>query len=149
MGGGDFDSFLVRFAEQVEKCRHPNALVDAVQFKMDMAKMEMAKMEMAKMEMAKMEMAKMEMGWRDDHIIPRYNAAGLAKFAFVMPRGMPAIGAPPANEGPQSFRPSTSADGPMRCSGSGYSRPKCPAKSNRCATAMRRAIRQFQSEVRQ
>ena len=45
----------------------------------------------------------MEMGWRDEHIIPRYNAAGLKKFAFVMPAGMPAIGAPPAPEGPADF----------------------------------------------
>ena len=45
----------------------------------------------------------MEMGWRDEHIIPRYNAAGVQKFAFVMPPGMPAIRAEPANEDPATF----------------------------------------------
>lgn len=58
-------------------------MVDAVQFRMDMARM--------------------SMGWRDEHIIPRYNAAGLRKFAFVMPAGMPAIGSEPAPEGPADF----------------------------------------------
>jgi hypothetical protein len=38
--------------------------------------------------------------WRDANIIPRYNAAGLRKFVFHMPEGMPMIGEPPANEGP-------------------------------------------------
>ena len=45
----------------------------------------------------------MSMGWRDEHIIPRYNAAGLKKFAFIMPEGMPAIGAAPEKEGSANF----------------------------------------------
>jgi hypothetical protein len=32
--------------------------------------------------------------WRDANIIPRYNAAGVKKFAH-MPEGMPMIGEPP------------------------------------------------------
>ena len=36
-------------------------------------------------------------------IIPRYNQAGVEKFAFLMPEGMPAIDAPPAPEEPVSF----------------------------------------------
>jgi len=36
-------------------------------------------------------------------IIPRYNQAGVEKFAFLMPAGMPAIGAPPAPETPGTF----------------------------------------------
>ena len=27
--------------------------------------------------------------WREEHIIPRYNAAGVTKFAFIMPAGFP------------------------------------------------------------
>jgi hypothetical protein len=45
----------------------------------------------------------MDGGWRDANIIPRYNAAGVRRFAFVMPAGMPAIGAAPAPEGPGDF----------------------------------------------
>ena len=45
----------------------------------------------------------MDGDWRDANIIPRYNAAGVKKFAFLMPAGMPAIGAPPAPEGPGEF----------------------------------------------
>lgn len=83
MSGDDFNNFLSEFASVVEESRQPGALVDAVQFKMDMGRM--------------------SMGWRDENIIPRYNAAGLQKFAFVVPVGMPAIGAPPAKDGPAEF----------------------------------------------
>lgn len=83
MTGDDFNEFLATFAGCVEDCGRPGGLVDAVQFKMDMSRM--------------------SMGWRDEHIIPRYNGAGLKKFAFVMPHGMPAIGNAPAPEGPAKF----------------------------------------------
>ena len=83
MDGDDFNAFLSEFASTVEVSGLSGALVDAVQFAMDMSKM--------------------TLGWRDENIIPRYNAAGLKKFAFVMPEGMPAIGAPPASEGPAQF----------------------------------------------
>lgn len=83
MEGDDFNAFLTHYAGCVERCGRANGLVDAVQFRMDMAKM--------------------HMGWRNEHIIPRYNSAGLRKFAFIMPIGMPAIGSPPANEGPAEF----------------------------------------------
>ncbi len=83
MNGHDFNNFLTRFVEQVEACGRSGCLVDAVQFRMDMAKM--------------------NVGWRDEHIIPRYNAARVKRFAFVMPAGMPAIGLPPTNEGPADF----------------------------------------------
>ena len=83
MTGTEFNAFLSRFAGLIvdNGCQH--ALVDATCFKMDPAKM--------------------EMGWRDEHIIPQYNAAGLKKFAFVMSPGMPAIGNAPAVEGPADF----------------------------------------------
>lgn len=29
------------------------------------------------------------MAWRDDHVIPRYNRAGVKKFAFLMPESFP------------------------------------------------------------
>lgn len=83
MAGDDFNEFLTRYAEQVEACGRRHALVDSVQFKMDMARM--------------------SMDWRERNIIPRYNAAGLRKFAFIMPRGMPAIGTPAAKEGQAAF----------------------------------------------
>lgn len=83
MTGDDFNRFLSAFAGTVEASGLPGALVDAVQFSMDMSLM--------------------QMGWRDENIIPRYNAADLRKFAFVMPDGMPAIGAPPQAEGPANF----------------------------------------------
>ena len=83
MSGKDFNRFLEVYAAIVEEAGLPGGLVDAVQFKMDTALM--------------------SMGWRDANIIPRYNAAGLRKFAFVMPAGMPAIGAPPQLEGPADF----------------------------------------------
>lgn len=42
------------------------------------------------------------MEWRDAHIIPRYGAAGVRKFAFLMPAGFPNAGAE-AVEGPAIF----------------------------------------------
>jgi len=47
--------------------------------------------------------ANMNAAWRDSNIVPRYNAAGLKKFAFHMPQGMPMIGKPPAVEGPATY----------------------------------------------
>ena len=79
----DFMSWLERFAGFVEDGQCDTALVDARLFRMNPAGV--------------------SMGWRDQQIIPRYNAAGVKKFAFVMPAGMPAIGAEPAPEGPADF----------------------------------------------
>lgn len=83
MTGADFETFLSEFAGVVERYRCSGALIDATSFKMNPANMNSA--------------------WRDENIIPRYNAAGINKFAFIMPEGMPAIGAPPAAEGPADF----------------------------------------------
>jgi len=83
MDAEDFNQFLSAFATTVEASGRRGGLVDAIQFMMDMAKM--------------------SVGWRDKNIIPRYNAAGMKKFAFIMPQGMPAIGNPPAAEGPADF----------------------------------------------
>lgn len=83
MTGAQFNEWLAGFAGAVEGARRAGVLVDAVQFRMDMARMDGP--------------------WRDEHIIPRYNRAGVKKFAFLMPEGMPAIGAPPTTEGPAVF----------------------------------------------
>jgi hypothetical protein len=40
--------------------------------------------------------------WRDEHIIPRYNQAGVKKFAFLLPRGA-APKTEPMPEGPARF----------------------------------------------
>ena len=46
------------------------------------------------------------LAWRDRHIIPRYNAAGVTKFAMLWPEGMPGTvesGAKPAPEPGANF----------------------------------------------
>ena len=78
-----FNAWLDGFAHGVAEYRRAGILVDANQFGMDMTLM--------------------DADWRDANIIPRYNAAGVRKFAFLMPEGMPAIGAPPMIEGPADF----------------------------------------------
>ena len=78
-----FNEWLAGFAGLVEQHGRPGVLVDSTSFLMDMALM--------------------DGDWRDANIIPRYNHAGVQKFAFVMPAGMPLIGADPANEGPGQF----------------------------------------------
>ena len=40
--------------------------------------------------------------WRDEHIIPQYNQAGVKKFAFLLPEGS-APQADPVPEGPAQF----------------------------------------------
>ncbi len=83
MSAGEFQGWLIRFAECVEKCGRSRVLVDSIAFRMSPAKMDGP--------------------WRDANIIPRYNAAGVRKFAFHMPNGMPMIGQPPENEAPARF----------------------------------------------
>jgi hypothetical protein len=44
--------------------------------------------------------------WRDEHVIPRYNAAGVTRFAFLMPDGTPNTvesGSAPHVEGRATF----------------------------------------------
>jgi len=78
-----FNNWLSGFAGGIEHCRRAGVLVDAVQFGMDVTHM--------------------DGDWRDKNIIPRYNAVGVTKFAFLMPHGMPAIGADPVVEGPADY----------------------------------------------
>jgi hypothetical protein len=83
MSTTEFQDWLAGFAGEVER-RHPaGVLVDNTSFLMDRANMSME--------------------WRDEYIVPRYNAGGVQRFAFHMPDGMSAIGAPPEPEGPATF----------------------------------------------
>jgi hypothetical protein len=83
MTAQDFQDWLAGFAGAVERRKPRGVLVDATSFLMDPALMNIE--------------------WRDEHIIPRYQAGGVRKFAFHMRDGMPAIGTPPAPEGPADF----------------------------------------------
>lgn len=83
MTGDEFNNWLNIFAGYVETLQRPGCLVDAVQLRLPIEKIELS--------------------WRDKNIIPRYNAAGVAKFAFLVPTGMPLIGAEPVKEGPATF----------------------------------------------
>lgn len=83
MSGDDFKRFLTTFADLAVQLRRPGVLIDSTAFGMSRANMDPA--------------------WRDAHIVPKYNAAKIANFAFHMPAGMPAIGAPPAAQGPADF----------------------------------------------
>jgi hypothetical protein len=83
MSADDFKGFLGTFAAALESRPGRSALVDATAFALDPKQMVPE--------------------WRDANIIPRYNAAGLRKFAFHMPRGMPLIGKEPTKEGPGCF----------------------------------------------
>ncbi len=78
-----FQEWLAIFAAQVEAMRRTRVLIDATGFALGRDNM--------------------DSDWRDQNIIPRYNGAGVTKFAFHMPAGMPLIGAPPAPEGPARF----------------------------------------------
>jgi hypothetical protein len=76
MSAGEFQSWVTAFAGEVERSRHPGILVDVTRFLMDQRDM--------------------HDGWWYEQIVPRYNAAGVEKFAFLALDGMPAIGSPPA-----------------------------------------------------
>ena len=83
MSRQEFQTSLSTFAGCVEHVRRSRVLVDSTSFRMNPANMDGP--------------------WRDANIIPRYNSAGVARFAFHMPEGMPMIGAAPAPEGPARF----------------------------------------------
>ena len=83
MSAEQFQVWLATFAGQLEDLQRPLVLVDGTRFLMDPANLNEE--------------------WRDANIVPRYNAAGVRRFAFLFPEGMPAIGAPPAAEGPATF----------------------------------------------
>ncbi len=82
MTDGGFMATLCLFAWEAEKARPRGLLIDAVEFHHRFADGVMA--------------------WRDAHIIPRYGAAGVRRFAFLMPTGFPDSGKE-AFEGPAVF----------------------------------------------
>jgi hypothetical protein len=70
MTDGGFKATLALFVWEAERVRPPYLLIDALQFNH--------------------EFGEGVMRWRDDHIIPRYGAAGTCKLAFLVPDGFPA-----------------------------------------------------------
>jgi hypothetical protein len=82
MNDGGFMATLCLFVWEAEKARPHGLLIDAVEFQH--------------------QFGPGVMQWRDAHIIPRYGAAGVRKFAFVMPPGFPDSGRE-AVEGPAVF----------------------------------------------
>src|SRR5262249_47802522 len=75
MSVGDFQSWLAGFAGQVERRPRHGILIDLTRLRMDQSDMDDS--------------------WWYEQIVPRYNAAGVEKFASLALDGMPAIGAPP------------------------------------------------------
>lgn len=51
------------------------------------------------------------MAWRDDNVIPRYNSAGVQRFAFIMPDGFPG---PTAESGSEPKIDGRTADFPTQ-----------------------------------
>jgi hypothetical protein len=65
----DFMEWLTRYADAEERVRAPNLLIDVTSFGLRPGE---------------------HVGpWRDEHVLPRYNAAGAKKFAFLVPAGAP------------------------------------------------------------
>jgi len=82
MTDGGFMATLCLFVWEAEKARPACLLIDATEFKH--------------------RFGDGVMSWRDAHIIPRYGAAGVRRFAFHMPAGFPRAGVEEI-EGPAVF----------------------------------------------
>lgn len=82
MSDGGFMATLCLFVWEAERTRPLALLIDALEFRH--------------------QFGAGVMEWRDAHIIPRYGAAGVRKFAFLMPAGFPNAGKE-AVEGPAIF----------------------------------------------
>ena len=82
MTDGGFMATLCLFASEAEKARPHGLFIDATEFRHTFGPA--------------------VMGWRDAHIIPRYGAAGVRRFAFLMPASFPEAGRE-AVEGPAIF----------------------------------------------
>src|SRR5262249_4284722 len=72
MTDGGFMATLCLFASEAEKARRHGLLIDATEFRHAFGPGIME--------------------WRDAHIIPRYGAAGVRRFAFLMPADFPRAG---------------------------------------------------------
>jgi len=82
MTDGGFMATLCLFVWEAEKARPGTLLIDAVEFQH--------------------RFGHGVMQWRDAHIIPRYGAADVRRFAFLMTQGFPGAGKE-AFEGPAIF----------------------------------------------
>jgi hypothetical protein len=82
MSDGGFMATLCLFTWEAEKARPSGLLIDALEFRH--------------------RFGSGVMEWRDAHIIPRYGASGVRRFAFLMPPGFPDVGKE-AFEGPAVF----------------------------------------------
>jgi hypothetical protein len=86
MTDDDFKRSMERYAGFAEARRTPNLLVDVTRFRHSPGD---------------------DVGpWRDRHVLPRYNAAGVKKFAFLVPPGTPGTveaGNEPESEPPGDF----------------------------------------------
>jgi len=82
MTDGGFMATLCLFAWEAEKARPKALFIDATEFTH--------------------RFGPGVMEWRDAHIIPRYGAAGVRRFAFLMPAGFPRAGVESV-EGPAVF----------------------------------------------
>jgi len=78
-----FERWLLEFTKAVDRARRPGILVDATRFLMDRSNARMS--------------------WWETTIVPRYNAAGVRKFAFLMGGDMPEIGKAPVVTPPAAF----------------------------------------------
>jgi len=86
MGDDGFKETLELFATEGERAKPDYMIIDATEFRH--------------------ELGDGVMEWRDSEIIPRYNAAGVRKFAFLWPDDMPGTvesGSTPVPEGPAEF----------------------------------------------
>ncbi|WP_460626807.1 hypothetical protein [Intrasporangium mesophilum] len=69
MSDEDWKTGLMLLATEAESIATASILIDATEFRHGFQDREGS------------------MAWRDDHVIPRYNRAGVTRFAFVMPAG--------------------------------------------------------------
>ena len=98
MSAQEFQAWLTKFADCVERCRRTGVLVDSTAFRMSPTMMDGP--------------------WRDANIIPRYNAAGVRRLAPAGPR--PTTTTVPGRTRPGTTRPGASRPcAPMSASGWG------------------------------
>jgi len=91
MSDDDWMTGLMLLATEAEASGASSILIDATDFRHDFVDRDKS------------------MAWRDDQVIPRYNRAGVTRFAFVMPAGFPGptaeSGAAPRVDGPAARFP--------------------------------------------
>ena len=91
MSDEDWMTGLMLLATEAEALGISSILIDATEFRHDFGDREGS------------------MSWRDNQVIPRYNRAGVTRFAFLMPAGFPGptaeSGAEPRVDGPAATFP--------------------------------------------